>query len=99
MKVTKLKNFNGYYYNCSCCGKKIKHPFRIDGGDNIYGEQCAINLGYNSSKVLKQVKQHKNLIKCLNNITDYNMKIYMEFLNMSKEQVLDYFYEKGEIRL
>ena len=99
MSVQRLKNFQGHWFNCSCCGRRIKHPFRVIGSDAIYGEHCALNAGFNPSKVLKQVKESKELVKQLNNIPDTNMTIYMEYLKMSKDEVLDYFYKKGKISL
>lgn len=37
--VYKLKNFAGYEFTCSKCGRNIKHPFT--DGTSIFGSECA----------------------------------------------------------
>ena len=46
--ITRLKNFEGYAYNCFCCGREIKKAYAIIGDNKIYGEKCIVKIDKNS---------------------------------------------------
>lgn len=49
-EIIKLKNFEGYYFTCCCCGKELKHPYAIKSDNNFgtYGKECVHKIvGYN----------------------------------------------------
>ena len=48
--ITKVANFEGYYFHCSVCGREIMHAYRINGGKEIFGKECVKTSAYGNTK-------------------------------------------------
>ena len=88
MKITKLSNFEGYWFTCKACGKQIKHAY--SDGDNIFGSEC---IKGNTAKLDKLAK---TFAKMLNDRERYSLDFYRDSYGFATDvELYDYFMKKG----
>ena len=98
--IRKIKNFAGYEYTCSDCGRTIKHAFYIDGKIGVFGSECVKKHlpGRLTEKQIKdQIDLHKRLAHILNNKATYSWKEYRDCRQWSDEQLENHFLETGKL--
>jgi len=69
-KINKIKNFEGYFYNCCRCGREIKHAYFVDNSTGVYGSECIYKIAgttfHKANKYIKELNfRERTLIKML----------------------------------
>jgi hypothetical protein len=66
-KIIKLKNFEGYIFNCNRCGRPIRNPFVIDDMAGIFGSECVYKIfpagNYDISEIDGRRSQDRKMLK------------------------------------
>ena len=53
--ITKVKNIEGCWMTCHCCGRDIMHGYRVDAGKEVFGSACVLKMAYGKSFVRKLI--------------------------------------------
>jgi hypothetical protein len=64
--VTKIKNFEGYWFRCDKCGREIMHGFKVNGS-GCYGSECVhIVAGHRADKTMRQqISREKTVVSAI----------------------------------
>jgi len=97
--ITKIKNFEGYIYHCCKCGKELKHAYRIEKTEGIYGSECVLVLA--GLKAKKQIKilndREKQLQHILSNKSVYFFDEYCKSQNLNETEMVNYYLRTGKL--
>lgn len=96
--VTKVRNFEGYYFNCCRCGKEIKHAYTIDNNRGVYGSECVHTVANVSDKDIKdQDSRMKSVIKMMENRKRYSWDEYCDAHGYNDEQMINHYLKTGRL--
>jgi len=101
-QIAKLRNPEGYYFTCLCCGASIKHAYSTSNAKGLYGSECVYKvagLSYEGSQ--KQIRELKWRDKEIGNILkakkSYNWEAYKDAHGYSDEELINHFLTKGKL--
>lgn len=102
-KIIKVNNFEGYWFNCAKCGRKIKHAYTVDGSKEVFGSECVCEVsGMSYDNAAKQIKNQKSVAKILKNYIEmpevYGLETILKNYNMTIEQYSNFCFEKGAVK-
>jgi hypothetical protein len=80
--IVKIKNFEGYEYNCSVCGRVIKHAYRLENDSKPIGSECIKAVaGFSEKKATEAVKKANSRAKKLYTLMTFCKKQYEEHVS------------------
>lgn len=97
-KIRKIKNFEGYWFRCSRCGREIKHAFTVNG-EGTYGSDCVYEVAgstgaYHVDRIMKNVRAFKKFSPA----THEQIKHYAKAYSCSVEDIVDGFIHTGNYK-
>ena len=87
--ITKIKNFEGYEYTCSNCGRTLKHAYTIGSDNSPLGKECVRKMAGFSNKALKNADDKMyNLMRLRTMFTSQYNKLVAEFGDKTDDMIL-----------
>ena len=101
-KINKVTNFEGYWFICAKCGRKIKHAYKVNNSKDVYGSECVyLVAGIPFDGAEKQIKKQKSLVKMLkarfDNQETYGLKETLKEYKMTFEEYSTFCLNRGFI--
>jgi|SaaInlStandDraft_3_1057020.scaffolds.fasta_scaffold00483_29 hypothetical protein len=91
MSIIKVANFEGYWFNCSKCGREIKHAYAVKGMAGVYGSECV------KGSTAEQDSRMRIIGKMLKNKVRYSWYEYCEAHGYTEGQMIAHYLRNGSL--
>ena len=99
MKISKVKNFEGYWFTCNKCGRRIKHAFTCEGKNGVFGSECIYEIaGIKSVSQVKRLMAREKSIAHMRKCPEvYDIAGYADGYKCSVEDIYAGYLEHGNL--